>query len=77
MKLMRIVNQKESFIGTIRVPVCQLKDQKLQEEWFILEDISGALGDINRRVNIQLQWIHSKVFDSSNIIGGHDRRLPA
>jgi hypothetical protein len=45
----------------LTIPVIQLKDQKESDDSYILEDRSGALGDIDKRLNLRLWWIYSKV----------------
>lgn len=59
--LMQNFLNKQVIVGSVVVPVYQMKDQNRQEDQHILEDLSGALGDTNKRLYLGLQWIHSKV----------------
>ncbi|KAL4446030.1 hypothetical protein ABPG74_011022 [Tetrahymena malaccensis] len=59
-------------VGYVTQKLKQFFHQKKIDEWYILEDQGGALGDISKQISIAIQWVHSERLYYENILREND-----
>ncbi|KAL4492387.1 hypothetical protein ABPG72_005522 [Tetrahymena utriculariae] len=62
----------EKIVGYVTQKLKQFFHQKKIDEWYILEDQGGALGDISKQISIAIQWVHSERLYYENILREND-----